>query len=109
MNLKISYLNFAFFCFLFLTVILNSYSQDEIITGTVVDSNETPIPGVNIFEDSENYNGSVTDFDGNFIIKTKPNSTIIVSYVGFITQEIQIGNEKNLKIILEEDLFGLEG
>ena len=82
--------------------------QNEIITGTIIDKNGAPIPGVNIIEDTDSYNGAVTDFDGNFIIKAKQNSTLIISYVGFITQEIKLDGITNLKITLEEDLFGLE-
>ena len=83
-------------------------SQNEIITGTIIDKNGTPIPGVNIVEDTDSYNGAVTDFDGNFIIKADSNSTLIISYVGFITQEIKLNGKTNLNLTLEEDLFGLE-
>ncbi len=83
-------------------------SQNEIITGTITDKNGTPIPGVNIVEDTDSYNGAVTDFDGNFIIKADSNSTLIISYVGFITQEIKLNGKTNLNLTLEEDLFGLE-
>ena len=86
----------------------SSFSQNEIITGTIIDKNGTPIPGVNIVEDTDSYNGAVTDFDGNFIIKAKSNSTLIITYVGFITQEIKLNGNTNLNITLEEDLFGLE-
>ena len=84
------------------------FAQSEIITGTIIDKNGNPIPGVNIIEDSDSYNGAVTDFDGNFVIKAKSNSTLIISYVGFITQEIKLNGNTNLNITLEEDLFGLE-
>ena len=84
------------------------FAQSEIITGTIIDKNGNPIPGVNIIEDSDSYNGAVTDFDGNFVIKAKSNSTLIISYVGFITQEIKVNGNTNLNITLEEDLFGLE-
>ncbi len=84
------------------------FSQNLIITGTISDKTGSPIPGVNIVEDSSVYNGAVTDFDGNFIIKANPNSTLIISYVGFITQEIKLNGQSNLNITLEEDLFGLE-
>ena len=81
MILKKNYLRFILF-YVFLTGgILSSYSQDEIITGLIVDKSGTPVPGVNITEDAASYNGAVTDFDGNFIIKAKPNSTLIISYV----------------------------
>ena len=107
-NLKFNFLKFNFFYLFLLGTILNSYSQDEIVTGFISDKNGTPIPGVNITEDAGSYNGAVTDFDGNFIIKADSNSTLIISYVGFITQEIKLSGQKNLKITLEEDLFGLE-
>ncbi len=84
------------------------FAQSEIITGTIIDKSGNPIPGVNIIEDSDSYNGAVTDFDGNFVIKAKSNSTLIISYVGFITQEIKLNGNTNLNITLEEDLFGLE-
>tara|TARA_B100001093_G_scaffold380416_1_gene365854 strand:- start:94 stop:3234 length:3141 start_codon:yes stop_codon:yes gene_type:complete len=96
-----------FFLFI-IGIVFTSHSQDEIITGLVIDKSGAPIPGVNIIEDAASYNGSVTDFDGNFIIKAKSNSTLIISYVGFITQEIKLSGQKNLNITLEEDLFGLE-
>ena len=88
-------------------VFFNSFGQSEIITGTVTDKTGTPVPGVNILEDTDSYNGAVTDFDGNFIIKSSPNATLIISYVGFITQEIRLNGQTNLNIVLEEDLFGL--
>ena len=93
---------------LLLSIFFNSFGQSEIITGTVTDKTGTPVPGVNILEDSDSYNGAVTDFDGNFIIKSSPKATLIISYVGFITQEIRLSGQTNLNIVLEEDLFGLE-
>ena len=84
------------------------FAQSEIITGTITDKSGSPIPGVNIIEDADSFNGAVTDFDGNFIIKAKSNSTLIITYVGFITQEIKLNGNTTLDITLEEDLFGLE-
>ena len=91
-----------------LGITINSYAQNEIVTGTIFDNSGAPLPGVNIIEDSDSYNGAVTDFDGNFIIKSNPDATLIISYVGFITQEIKLNGQTNLNITLEEDLFGLE-
>ena len=85
-----------------------SFSQTEIITGTITDNQGVPLPGVNILEDAKTYNGAVTDFDGNFIIKASSSAKLIISYVGFITQEIQLNGQTNLAIIMEEDLFGLD-
>jgi len=97
--------------FLFFLLLSNPfvfYSQTEIITGTITDNQGIPLPGVNILEDVKTYNGAVTDFDGNFILKAKSDATLIISYVGFITQEIQLNGQKNLTIEMEEDLFGLD-
>ena len=93
-----------FFVFLFQL----SFSQTEIITGTITDNQGVPLPGVNILEDAKTYNGAVTDFDGYFIIKASSSAKLIISYVGFITQEIQLNGQTNLAIIMEEDLFGLD-
>ena len=93
-----------FFVFLFQL----SFSQTEIITGTITDNQGVPLPGVNILEDAKTYNGAVTDFDGNFIIKASSSAKLIISYVGFITQEIKLNGQTNLAIIMEEDLFGLD-
>ena len=102
-----SFLKFIFnFFFLFFSITIGA--QDQIITGTITDNNNNPLPGVNIVVDAETYSGAVTDFDGNFIVKANEDATLIISYVGFITQEVKLNGSKNLNIKMEEDLFGLE-
>ena len=102
-----SILKFIFiFFFLFFSNAINS--QDQIVTGTITDNNNNPLPGVNVVVDAETYSGAVTDFDGNFVVKADAEATLIISYVGFITQEVKLNGNKNLNIKMEEDLFGLE-
>ena len=102
-----SILKFIFtFFFLFFSITLSA--QDQIITGTITDNNNNPLPGVNVIVDAETYSGAVSDFDGNFILKADADATLIISYVGFITQEVKLNGNKNLIIKMEEDLFGLE-
>ena len=48
-------------------------------------------------------NGVVTDFDGNFTIDVKPGATLVISYVGYVTQEVRVGNQSNLNIVLEAE------
>ena len=96
------------FIFIFLFFCNTISSQDQIITGTITDNNNNPLPGVNVVVDAETYSGAVTDFDGNFIVKADAEATLIISYVGFITQEVKLNGNKNLNIKMEEDLFGLE-
>ncbi|MFL2643869.1 MAG: SusC/RagA family TonB-linked outer membrane protein [Flavobacteriaceae bacterium] len=106
--MRIKYIAGLLFLSLFFVQYSATYAQVEIITGTITDNKGVPLPGVNILEDAKTYNGSVTDFDGNFIIKANSDATLLISYVGFITQEIQLSGQKNLSIIMEEDLFGLD-
>ncbi|MDA9550869.1 TonB-dependent receptor, partial [Flavobacteriaceae bacterium] len=78
-----------------------------IISGVVNDSYGNPIPGVNILQETQKSNGTVTDFDGNFTISVSGESMLIFSYVGFITKKVD-PKDNNLEVILEEDLLGLD-
>ena len=53
-------------------------------------------------------NGTVTDFDGNFALNVKPGATIVVSFIGFETQEIKVGNQDNFQITMKDDNAVLE-
>ncbi|GGD23705.1 SusC/RagA family TonB-linked outer membrane protein [Flavobacterium orientale] len=79
------------------------------ISGTVVDSGDKiSIPGVNIIEKGTS-NGVSTDFDGAFSFKVKSaNSIIVVSYIGYKTQEIELKGRTKLTIELVEDQQALE-
>jgi len=76
------------------------------ITGTVVDA-MGPVIGASIIEKGTT-NGTVTDFDGNFSLNVKPGATIVVSFIGFETQEIKVGNQENFSITLKDDNAVLE-
>ncbi|UKM64276.1 TonB-dependent receptor [Flavobacteriaceae bacterium GSB9] len=80
----------------------------QTISGTVTDINGQPLLGASILEQGTS-NGTQTDFDGNFSLTLKgSSSTIIVSYLGFVTQEIQVSNSQKLNIVLEEDAASLD-
>ena len=76
------------------------------ITGTVVDATG-PVIGASVMEKGTS-NGTITDLDGNFTLSVKPGATIVVSYIGFETQEIAIGNRDNFQITLKDDNAVLE-
>ncbi|MGY8925580.1 MAG: carboxypeptidase-like regulatory domain-containing protein, partial [Flavobacteriales bacterium] len=73
----------SFLGFLLLTLFNLSAQQNQLISGNISDVNSNPIPGVNILEQSNPRNGTVSDFDGNFTISIAPNSTLTFSYVGY--------------------------
>ena len=61
-----------------------------------------PLPGVNIVLKGTNF-GTTTDFDGNFSILAPSNGTLVISFIGYKTQNITINNRNEIDVILEED------
>ncbi|MBO0330443.1 SusC/RagA family TonB-linked outer membrane protein [[Muricauda] lutisoli] len=83
------------------------YSQTKTVTGTVSD-NMGPMPGVNVLVKGTT-NGVVTNFDGVFTIDDVSNDdTLVFSYVGFLTQEVPVGDQEEINVVLEEDTQALD-
>ena len=80
------------------------YGQNVNVTGTVTEaSSGQPLPGVNVIVKNTS-KGASTDFDGNFTLLDVPlNSIVVVSYLGFVSQEITVVNSQPLAIALVED------
>ena len=79
------------------------------MTGTVTDHDGMPMPGVSIVE-KETGNGTVTNFDGEFslTLDDAQTSILVFSYLGFETQEIPVGSQRNFQVVLEEDAEALD-
>ena len=77
------------------------------ITGTVVDASG-PVIGASVIEKGKSGNGVITDFDGHFSLNVTPGATIVISYVGYETQEVKVGNQSSFNITLKEDDAVLE-
>lgn len=73
------------------------------VKGNVSDKNSEPMIGVAIQEKGNNQNGTITDLDGNFSLSVNSNATLVVSYIGYKTQEIALNGRTNLAIVMEED------
>ena len=85
-----------------------SYAQSILISGVVVDEGGTPLPGVTVLIEGTN-RGASTTFEGTYAIKVdNAEQNIQFSYLGFETQSILVGNQKNIDIILTESLESLE-
>lgn len=77
------------------------WAQQNTVTGTVVSGSDgLPIPGVNVMVRGTT-TGTTTDFDGNYEIDVDPNSALVFSYVGFVTQEIPVNNLDQINVVLE--------
>jgi len=83
------------------------FAQTKGIKGTVIDETGEPVIGCTILEKGKT-NGTTTDADGKFTLNVSPNATIQVSYVGYVTQEIAVGNKTTLTITLVEDTKSLD-
>jgi TonB-linked SusC/RagA family outer membrane protein len=88
---------------------LFAFSQDKIVSGVVNDNMGAPLPGATVQVKGSESIGSITDFDGKFTIVIRNGETkIIVSYVGFVSQEINIEGQNNISVSLEQDISELE-
>lgn len=94
-------------------IVLNSKAgasisqQNNKISGVVTDNTGSPIIGANIVEKGTT-NGTITDVDGNFSLELGANSTLVVSYIGYIKKEIPVNGKQNFNIKLEEDSEALD-
>jgi TonB-linked SusC/RagA family outer membrane protein len=85
---------------------LAAHAQKQ-VSGTVVDANSEPIIGVNVVEKGTT-NGNITDLDGKFSLSVSDNAVLQISFIGYVTQEIVVGNRTTLNITLVEDTQTLE-
>lgn len=78
-------------------------AQTKTLKGVVLDS-ETKAPLTDVYIGVKNtYNGTYTDFDGNFSIDVTANDILVISYIGYKDQEISVGNQSYLEIIMMPD------
>jgi TonB-linked SusC/RagA family outer membrane protein len=82
---------------------LESQQSKTRITGTIIDQTGEPLAGVNVVEKGSVTNGTFTDANGRFELNLSAGATLIVSYIGYATQEMAIGNRTELTITLQED------
>lgn len=80
---------------------VEAVQQTRKITGTVSDE-MGPIVGANVLEKGTT-NGVITDINGNFTLNVKLGATIVVSFIGYVNQEIKITNQAKLDVTLKED------
>lgn len=93
---------------LLVLVVQISFAQQKTVTGTVADDTGLPLPGVNILVQGTNQ-GTQTDFDGNYSINVEVGQTLVYSFLGFTTQQIQVTGTTNvLDVQLEQDSATLE-
>lgn len=76
--------------------------QTGMVKGQVVDANGEPVIGASVLVKGTT-NGTITDFDGNFTLNDASKGTLVISYIGYKTQEVAVNGKSVIKIILKED------
>ena len=82
-----------------MTLMMSVTSFAQGIKGTVIDENGEAVIGATIADKNDSKNATITDFDGNFVINVKAGQTIVVSYIGYETQELAAKNGMTIKIL----------
>ncbi|MCX2678398.1 TonB-dependent receptor [Galbibacter sp. EGI 63066] len=94
-----------FCCFLFGS---KAFGQGTTVNGLITEADtQTPLPGVNVVEKGTN-NGTTTDFDGNFTLNVSADATLVISYIGFTTQEVAVSGRTTINIQLAPDTQSLD-
>ena len=88
--------------FLFCMLPLSYASAQSVVKGTVSDEAGEPVIGATVKVKGSN-EGSITDFDGNYSVKAASNATLVFSYVGYVTEEVNVGGKSTINITLKED------
>ena len=86
---------------LMLAMSIGLMAQNVTVTGVVSDQ-MGPVIGASVFEKGTN-NGTVTDMDGNFSLSVTPDAVLVISSIGYATQELPVGSQRVFNVLLEED------
>ncbi|WP_293710556.1 TonB-dependent receptor [uncultured Parabacteroides sp.] len=81
--------------------------KEKRVTGVVYDQNGLPVIGANVIEKGTT-NGVITDIDGKFSLTVSDKAIIQISYIGYIGQDVTVGNRSDLTIALKEDSQALD-
>ena len=106
MKKRVLWLRYLFLFFAFAQAIV-VYAQEMTVTGTVTDAADgSTIPGATIVVKGTTV-GTVTDVDGKYSIKVKSGDVLVISYVGYTTQEIAVTNQKTIDVVLSAGVKSL--
>ena len=87
---------------LLLTFTLPALAQKIEVHGYVDDATGEPLIGATVMEKGTS-NGTATDFDGNFTLNVAPNATLVISYIGYDTQEIPLNGRTDIRVTLQDN------
>ncbi|WP_107823305.1 TonB-dependent receptor [Mangrovibacterium marinum] len=80
--------------------------QEKIVTGKVTTDSGEPVPGATILIKGTTH-GAISDRDGNFSLQAEPADVLVISFIGYQTQEFPVGTQSSIQIQLVEETVGL--
>ncbi len=89
---------------LFIIALPSASAQETEITGQVLASDKTPLPGVSVVMKRNPAKGTVTDAEGKYQISGVPGDVLVFSFIGFKTQEMKVGSSSKIDLAMEESL-----
>ena len=84
----------------------NSYAQST-VNGVVIDATGLPLPGVSVTVKGS-ATGTTTDLNGHFTLNAPRSATLVLSYIGMITQEVKVNSRSMINVTLQEDINSLD-
>lgn len=102
--------DFRKLCFVLALILTQClYAQNKTITGTVTDSTQEPLIGVNVTVKGNSSVGTITDMDGKYTLPVPSGKiTLVFSYIGYMAQEIVVGSQSTIDVVLLDDAQALE-
>src|SRR5690554_6631932 len=82
-------------------------AMDITVSGTVIDQNGDPIPGATVSVPGTGI-GTATDLDGGYSLSVPEGSTLVFSFIGYVSQRIEVGTQSVINVTLSEDIAALE-
>ena len=106
--MKKNLFNVFLVCVFCVAAIPDMFAQQIKVTGKVTDSTNEGMPGVNV-QVKGTATGTITDFDGNYSIDVPDSkSTLVFSFIGYVTQQVPVGGKKVLNVQLKDDTQTLD-
>ena len=98
----------ALFLLAFMFITVSSFAQEKQITGTVIDfTNDEPIVGASI-QVKGTTRGTVSGVDGSFSLKASEGEVLVISFIGYVAEELTISSNNNYRVVLMEDISTLQ-
>jgi len=99
-------MNKSRYLWLLLALMLSIVTQAQGIKGTVTDNLGEPVIGASVVEKGNPQNGTITNVDGQFSLNVNKGASLVISYIGYLTQEVNANN--NITVVLKEDTQTLQ-